>query len=240
MNFRYFLLFTLAALLTSCAGDDLASDSGVVPPGHSVITLSVGTNHVQTAGRADDPNATTGELMKRGFVVMVKTQESDGTAVASPIIDHIIKLDIDEANNNTAVERKQLMQITTENGTYDFYSFVNIAFSSTDYTGADAVANELSDATLNYEIGGARQTVTFNRGAALPANLTSQTYPCSFNQFQVINEGEPGFAAYTGIPMSNKETYAVDNNKTINLQVVRMLSKMKLYFTNKTGKPVWV
>ena len=240
MNFRYFLLFTLAALLTSCAGDDLASDSGVVPPGHSVITLSVGTNHVQTAGRADDPNATTGELMKRGFVVMVKTQESDGTAVASPIIDHIIKLDIDEANNNTAVERKQLMQITTENGTYDFYSFVNIAFSSTDYTGADAVANELSVASLNYEIGGTPQTVTFNRGAALPANLTSQTYPCSFNQFQVINEGETGFAAYTGIPMSNKETYAVDNNKTINLQVVRMLSKMKLYFTNKTGKPVWV
>ena len=106
MNFRYFLLFTLAALLTSCAGDDLASDSGVVPPGHSIITLSIGTNHVQTAGRADDPNATTGELMKRGFVVMVKTKESDGTAVASPIIDHIIKLDIDEANNNTAVERK--------------------------------------------------------------------------------------------------------------------------------------
>ena len=150
MNFRYFLLFTLAALLTSCAGDDLASDSGVVPPGHSVITLSIGTNHVQTAGRADDPNATTGELMKRGFVVMVKTQESDGTAVASPIIDHIIKLDIDEANNNTAVERKQLMQITTENGTYDFYSFVNINYSSTTYSGGDAIANELSVATFNY------------------------------------------------------------------------------------------
>ena len=64
MNFRYFLLFTLAALLTSCAGDDLASDSGVVPPGHSIITLSIGTNHVQTAGRADDPNATPEEQLE--------------------------------------------------------------------------------------------------------------------------------------------------------------------------------
>ncbi|MGM9693766.1 MAG: hypothetical protein ACI3YC_01990, partial [Alloprevotella sp.] len=234
------LLFALAALLVSCAGNDLAADPGAVPAGHSVIDLSVGTNHVQSSGRADDPNATSGELMKKGFVVMVKTIEADGTAIASPTIDHIIKIDIDETNNNTAVERKQLMQITTENGTYDFYSFVNINYSSTNFTGTGAIANELSEATLNYEVGGATQTVTFTRGAALPENLSTLTYPCSFNQFQVINEGEAGFASYAGIPMSNKETYVVDNNRTITLQVVRMLSKMKLYFTNKTGKPVWI
>lgn len=63
--------------------------------------------------------------------------------------------------------------------------------------------------------------------AALPAGFESRYYEVNGNTDRLTN---------AGIPMSNKQEYTIsDNTRSVNLEVIRMMAKVELNFTNDTG-----
>lgn len=63
--------------------------------------------------------------------------------------------------------------------------------------------------------------------AALPAGFESRYYEVNGNTDRLTN---------AGIPMSNKQEFTIsDNTRSVDLEVIRMMAKVELNFTNDTG-----
>lgn len=66
---------------------------------------------------------------------------------------------------------------------------------------------------------------------SFPAEL-----PAGFDNMYYKVEGNTSSISGNGIPMSNKQTATIDDNtRTISLEVIRMMAKVQLQFTNDTG-----
>lgn len=66
---------------------------------------------------------------------------------------------------------------------------------------------------------------------SFPAEL-----PTGFDNMYYKVEGNTSSISGNGIPMSNKQTAIIDDNtRTISLEVIRMMAKVQLQFTNDTG-----
>ena len=66
---------------------------------------------------------------------------------------------------------------------------------------------------------------------SFPAEL-----PAGFDNMYYKVEGNTSSISGNGIPMSNKQTATInDNTRTVNLEVIRMMAKVQLQFTNDTG-----
>ena len=66
---------------------------------------------------------------------------------------------------------------------------------------------------------------------SFPADL-----PAGFDNMYYKVEGNTSSISGNGIPMSNKQTAIIDDNtRTVSLEVIRMMAKVQLQFTNDTG-----
>ena len=66
---------------------------------------------------------------------------------------------------------------------------------------------------------------------SFPAEL-----PAGFDNMYYKVEGNTSSISSNGIPMSNKQTATIDDNtRTVSLEVIRMMAKVQLQFTNDTG-----
>ena len=66
---------------------------------------------------------------------------------------------------------------------------------------------------------------------SFPAEL-----PAGFDNMYYKVEGNTSSISGNGIPMSNKQTATIDDNtRTVSLEVIRMMAKVQLKFTNDTG-----
>ena len=66
---------------------------------------------------------------------------------------------------------------------------------------------------------------------SFPAEL-----PAGFDNMYYEVEGNTSSISGNGIPMSNKQTATIDDNtRTVSLEVIRMMAKVQLQFTNDTG-----
>lgn len=218
------LLYTLPLfILASCSNELSDIDNSSGGTGRATITLRLGTASISDAltlsgrGPWEDNYAENGEMIKTGCVVMVNNVNG------SPDKGKIYKIFRLEGSGTEEYERRDVITIAAERGEYDFYSFANIP--EADLKGERA---ELSSVTID--------GVTMNIGQEMP-DLSETTYTAAFNRFKLRPASE---ADYTGIPMSNKETYEVSADATVNLMLYRLLSKMVFDFTNKSGSDLTI
>lgn len=198
--FKKYLLLCLAALPVACAED--APQGGDLPAGYSRIGLVLSAEPAP-ATRWNDTNALDNEMMKSALVVMCNNTTKK--------VERIIPVNM---GTDDWSERRNVAIITTENGSYTFYSFGNIAWTG------DTNAVTIQD-----------QDITFTVGAAIPTALADKTLKATFNNYVI---------PATGIPMTGMKTVDVKNSKTVTLRLFRLLSKIRFDFTNNTDHALTV
>ena len=221
LSFLAALLMALAA----CSTDEW-TDADRPAEGLSRVRIEVGTSEMivpefgqkSRATSWKDQMARDGEMMLSGYVVVVKdaVKESDQT------IQAIIPLNIAA---QTELEMKNLGSIDVANGNYTFYSFANFPSSELTYD-ADTKTLTLKEVHVPTE-------QTFKVGGTMPS-LNTIPYKPYFNNYDVKSPASD--AGYTGIPMTNYETFSVNKDMTVHLVLYRLLSKLRFDITNATGK----
>lgn len=214
-------LAALLMVLAACSTDDW-TDSDRPAEGMSRVRIEVGTSEMivpefgqkSRATNWKDQMAREGEMILSGYVVVVK--ESDQT------IQRIISLDIPAQDER---EMKNLGSINVENGDYTFYSFAN--FPSEDLTYNSGTK------TLTLKETHVPTEQTLKEGGTMPS-LETIPYKPHFNDFTV--KAPASDPKYTGIPMTNYETFSVNKDMTVHLVLYRLLSKLRFDITNATGK----
>lgn len=156
-----------------------------------------------------------GDDIHNAYVVMYNT--------ATHKVEHIINVPADAGE--TEYKSKQVTTITTENGNYLFYNFANHDFVTTPAT-PNAATHEVTSLSLN-GLG-----LTFTVGSPLPKGLDPspekldpKVTTCDYNNYIIPT---------TGIPMSDKNLFAIDKDQTITLTLYRMLAKMQFAFNNRS------
>lgn len=242
-------IFSLFSFLCSCTSD---IDQTGTEKQRVTLTLSLGCRDMVTADflqpQADDTpaavaevrgNTTKGDnttksgsgtdLIRNAYVVMCKDRK----------VEHIYHVKNEDGND---FERHQVASISTETGEYTFYSFANLQFNET-VEGGEVKSLEIH----GVEVEPGRDpllSVTFTVGEPLPnfqfcgqeyGNVDNMVVSCEYNHFDLVKSN-----AGRGVPMSNKETYTIDNNMTLVLSLYRLLAKMQMTFNNKTADPIRV
>lgn len=215
-------LAALLMVLAACSTDDW-TDSDRPAEGMSRVRIEVGTSEMivpefgqkSRATNWKDKMAREGEMILSGYVVVVKdaVKESDQT------IQAIIPLNIPA---QTEEEMKNLGSIDVAAGKYTFYSFANFPDNELTYDAGTLTLKEVHVPTEQ----------TFKVGDPMPS-LQSTPYKPHFNNFTVK---PPATDGYTGIPMTNYETFSVNKDMTVHLVLYRLLSKLCFDITNATGK----
>lgn len=213
-------LAALLMVLAACSTDEW-TDSDRPAEGLSRVRIEVGTSEMivpefgqkSRATSWKDQMARDGEMMLSGYVVIVKDEDQT--------IQAIIPLNI---TPQTEVEMKNLGSIDVENGNYTFYSFAN--FPSEELTYNEGAG------TLTLKGAHVPTEQTLKVDGTMPS-LESTPYKPHFNDFTVK---APSDAGYTGIPMTNYETFSVNKDMTVRLVLYRLLSKLRFDITNGTGK----
>lgn len=213
------LLYLLIPLLlfTACSneiGDDIKR-------GRSTVRIELQQNDptavAQNKTRASFGGSyhDAGDDIHNAYVVMYNT--------ATQKVKHIINVPADAGE--TEYKSKQVTTITTENGDYLFYNFAN--------RGADFVTipatpdpntHEVTSLSLN-DLG-----LTFTVGSPLPEGLDTKVTTCNYNNYIIPTKG---------IPMSDKNLFAIDKDQTITLTLYRMLAKMQFAFNNRSKSTIF-
>lgn len=154
-----------------------------------------------------------GDDIHNAYVVMYNT--------ATQKVKHIINVPTDAGE--TEYKSKQVTTITTENGDYLFYNFANREFSTTPAT-PNADTHEVTSLSLN-DLG-----LTFTVGSPLPEGLDTKVTTCNYNNYIIPTKG---------IPMSDKNLFAIDKDQTITLTLYRMLAKMQFAFNNRSESSIF-
>lgn len=208
MKHPIFYTLLLPLLLVGCSADVGGDD---IKRGHSTLQLvlqqtdPVATQATRSA-RASYHDE--GDNIHNAYVVMYNKDDKK--------VERIINVSTDAGEKE--YKSKHVCTITTENGTYLFYSLANLPFVTTPAT-PNADTHEVTQLTT--------QGLTFEVGSPLPTGIDQTTYPCSFANDYTIPT--------TGIPMTNKEQFEVDRNRTITLSLYRLLAKMQFTFKNKSA-----
>ena len=203
-----FYTLLLPLLLVGCSADVGGND---IKRGYSTLQLvlqqtdPVATQSTRSARTSYNED---GDNIHNAYVVMYNKDDKK--------VERIINVSTDAGEKE--YKSKHVCTITTENGTYLFYSLANLPFVTTPAT-PNADTHEVTQLTT--------QGLTFEVGSPLPTGIDQTTYPCSFANDYTIPT--------TGIPMTNKEQFEVDRNRTITLSLYRLLAKMQFTFKNKSA-----
>lgn len=203
-----FYTLLLPLLLVGCSADVGGND---IKRGHSTLQLvlqqtdPVATQSTRSARTSYNED---GDNIYNAYVVMYNKDDKK--------VERIINVPTDAGEKE--YKSKHVCTITTENGTYLFYSLANLPFVTTPAT-PNADTHEVTQLTT--------QGLTFEVGSPLPTGIDQTTYPCSFANDYTIPT--------TGIPMTNKEQFEVDRDRTITLSLYRLLAKMQFTFKNKSA-----
>lgn len=237
------LLFSLFSFLCSCTSD---IDQTGTEKQRVTLTLSLGCRDMVTADflqpQADDTPAAVAEvrgnvvnggngteLIRDAYVVMCKKGK----------VEHIYHVKNDD---DTDFERHEVASISTESGEYTFYSFANLQFmpiveggqvKSLEIHGVEVMPGVDPLLFVKFKVGEALPNFMFNGREY--GNVDNMVVSCEYNGFN-LRESNKG----RGIPMSNKETYTIDNNMTLVLSLYRLLAKMQMTFNNQTDQPIRV
>lgn len=149
-----------------------------------------------------------GDDIHNAYVVMYN--------IAAKKVEHIINVPTDAGE--TEYKSKQVTTITTENGKYLFYNFAN----RTDFVTTPATPNAATHEVTSLSLNG----LTFTVGSPLPEGLDTKVTTCDYNNYTIPT---------TGIPMSDKNLFAIDKDQTITLMLYRMLAKMQFAFNNRSA-----
>lgn len=214
-------LAALLMVLAACSTDEW-TDSDRPAEGLSRVRIEVGTSEMivpefgqkSRATSWKDKMAREGEMMLSGYVVIVKDEDKT--------IQRILPLNI---TPQTEVEMKNLGSIDVENGNYTFYSFANFPSEELTY--------DAGTKTLTLKKTHVPTEQTLKEGGTMPS-LETIPYKPHFNDFTV--KAPASDPKYTGIPMTNYETFSVNKDMTVHLVLYRLLSKLRFDITNATGK----
>ena len=228
--FRILTALTAMVLAAACASDDVSSEG----EGREKVRINIelGTAELTTGSRAWTDvmaNPKGGEMIFSAYVVMVD---------AAGKVKDIFNLAHTSGQED---ERRNVASITSETGTYTFYSFANLP-DCFDYTANNGSGkkklllkgNSHLNATAT-SANGIEITQDSNFGTAVEA----LNYTPHFNNFKVHPANNiPGGTTFNGIPMTNKEQFEVNSNVTVRLSLYRLLSKIQFTITNQTGKDI--
>ena len=225
--FRFLTALTTMLLVAACTSDDVSSEG----EGREKVRINIelGTAGLSTGSRAWTDvmaNPDGGEMIFSAYVVMV---DQSGN------VKDIFKLDHTTGQED---ERRNVASITSETGTYTFYSFANLpdCFTYTADNGSGKKnlllkGNSHLNATAT-SANGIDITQDSNFGTAVEA----LSYTPHFNNFEV--HPAKNLTTFDGIPMTNKEQFEVNSNVTVRLSLYRLLSKIQFTVTNQTGKKI--
>lgn len=205
------LLLLLPLLLFAACSSDIGSND--IKRGQSTIRIELQQNDptavAQNKTRASFGGSyhDAGDDIHNAYVVMYNP--------ATQKVAHIINVPADEGE--TEYKSKQVTTITTEKGTYLFYNFANRADFVTTPATPDAVTHEVTSLSLD--------GLTFTVGSPLPKEIDTKVTTCAYN-----NDTIPK----TGIPMSDKNEFEINDDQTVTLTLYRMLAKMQFAFNNRS------
>ena len=197
-------------LLFSACSNEIGDD---IKRGRSTVRIELQQNDptavVQNKTRAsfNGNYHDAGDDIHNAYVVMYN--------IAAKKVEHIINVPTDAGE--TEYKSKQVTTITTENGKYLFYNFANRTDFVTTPTTPNADTHEVTSLSLD--------GLTFTVGSSLPEGLDTKVTTCDYNNYTIPT---------TGIPMSDKNLFAIDKDQTITLMLYRMLAKMQFAFNNRS------
>lgn len=198
-------------LLFSACSNEIGDD---IKRGRSTVRIELQQNDptavVQNKTRAsfNGNYHDAGDDIHNAYVVMYN--------IAAKKVEHIINVPTDAGE--TEYKSKQVTTITTENGKYLFYNFANRTDFVTTPTTPNADTHEVTSLSLD--------GLTFTVGSSLPEGLDTKVTTCDYNNYTIPT---------TGIPMSDKNLFAIDKDQTITLMLYRMLAKMQFAFNNRSA-----
>lgn len=197
-------------LLFSACSNEIGDD---IKRGRSTVRIELQQNDL-TAVTQNKTRASfngnyhdAGDDIHNAYVVMYN--------IAAKKVEHIINVPTDAGE--TEYKSKQVTTITTENGKYLFYNFAN----RTDFVTTPATPNADTHEVTSLSLDG----LTFTVGSPLPEGLETKVTTCVYNNYKIPP---------TGIPMSDKNLFAIDKDQTITLTLYRMLAKMQFAFNNRS------
>lgn len=197
-------------LLFSACSNEIGDD---IKRGRSTVRIELQQNDPTAVGQNKTRASFGGSYHDAGddihnaYVVMYNT--------ATQKVEHIINVPTDAGE--TEYKSKQVTTITTENGKYLFYNFANRTDFVTTPTTPNADTHEVTSLSLD--------GLTFTVGSPLPEGLDTKAITCDYNNYEIPKEG---------IPMSDKNLFAIDKDQTITLMLYRMLAKMQFAFNNRS------
>lgn len=208
----YYICIWAVCLLAACsAGDDATSFPGQADAENQVgVTLQLSALSSQTS------QSSRSSLTRAAWETDTEAMPGEMmkswfvVVVQNGTIEKIITSDL--KSGVTEVEKDQVF-VKLNTGETTFYSFANIKPKE---IGLDASTSV---------------------GQSLPADFEEKTYQMDGNCQLFHQLMTPDFQ--NGYPMSNKQTVdVVDNQQTINLEVIRMVAKVQLSITNATDHAI--
>lgn len=207
------LYLLIPLLLFSACSNEIGDD---IKRGRSTVRIELQQNDptavAQNKTRASFGGSyhDAGDDIHNAYVVMYDTTTKK--------VEHIINVPTDAGE--TEYKSKQVTTITTENGKYLFYNFAN----RTDFVTTPATPNAATHEVTSLSLNGLG--LTFTVGSSLPEGLETKVTTCDYNNYKIPT---------TGIPMSDKNLFAIDKDQTITLTLYRMLAKMQFAFNNRSA-----
>ena len=205
------LYFFIPLLFFSACSNEIGDD---IKRGQSTLRIELQQNDptavAQNKTRASFGGSyhDAGDDIHNAYVVMYNP--------ATQKVAHIINVPADEGE--TEYKSKQVTTITTENGTYLFYNFANRTDFITTPATPDAITHEVTSLSLD--------GLTFTTEAPLPEKLDTKVTTCAYNNYTI---------PATGIPMSDKNEFEINDDQTVTLTLYRMLAKMQFAFNNRSA-----
>lgn len=206
------LYLLIPLLLFSACSNEIGDD---IKRGRSTVRIELQQNDPTAVGQNKTRASFGGSYHDAGddihnaYVVMYNIKAGK--------VERIINVPTDAGE--TEYKSKQVTTITTENGDYLFYNFANREFSTTPAT-PNATTHEVTSLSLD-GLG-----LTFTVGSPLPEGLDTKVTTCDYNNYKIPTKG---------IPMSDKNHFAIDKDQTITLMLYRMLAKMQFAFNNRSA-----
>ena len=213
-----FIMSVIALLAFAGCTADTDNNNDIGGNGKVRVRINISSSGISSASRASgdlswhDENVEPGEKMKNCFVVIVQK---------GVIIDLLKSEEYAKEQDYVGTLESML-----DEGETTFYSFANI---SPEDLGFDSTKDYYSKLHPN---------------TAFPTNFDSKLYAVAGNVGAAIVKPADEAAwrkdvFANGIPMSNKQTITIKpTTQQVDLEVIRMVAKMKLMLTNDTPKDI--
>lgn len=216
------LYLLIPLLLFSACSNEIGDD---IKRGRSTVRIELQQNDLTAVGQNKTRASFGGSYHDAGddihnaYVVMYNIKAGK--------VERIINVPTDAGE--TEYKSKQVTTITTGNGEYLFYNFAN----RTDFVTTPATPNATTHEVTSLSLDGLTFTVGYPLPEGLdpsPEKLDPKVTTCNYNNYKIPT---------TGIPMSDKNLFAIDKDQTITLTLYRMLAKMQFAFNNRSKSTIF-